>query len=160
MTGRLTRLLLGVLLLGSGCPHAEGAEEPSPRLREEGVVTPAQVQAWQRQGVPITWLDVRQPDEFAAGHLPGALNVGWEQVASLAATLPHDHPIILYCIHSTHRAPAAAQTLRHLGFAHAVVLDGGLVAWQAGGQTLLASDPQQAPVILPKTERCRATDPS
>ena len=118
-------------------------------------VDSALVKRWLGQGRPVTFLDVREPDEFAAGHLEGGINVVYDAVASLVDRLPHDQPIIVYCIHSTHRAPEAAKTLQILGFTNTYVLEGGITAWQSGGQLILASDPQRAPAILPYTERCR-----
>jgi len=132
-----------------------GAEEARESV---GVpyVSPATVKAWFDEGRFVTFLDVREPDEFVAGHLPGALNIVYDQVAVLMDELPHDEPIVLYCIHSAHRAPEAAKTLRQRGFQNVYVLEGGIVAWQAGGLTIRASDLAQAPTILPKTERCAA----
>lgn len=117
-------------------------------------VTPAAVKQWLEEGKPVTFLDVREADEFAAAHLAGAINVVFDKVEALADRLPHDQPIILYCIHSSHRAPLGAQTLRSLGFTNAVVLDGGIVAWQAEGLTVRAADLAAAPQILTKNERC------
>ena len=130
------------------------AEEPQRASGEwPPYVTPATVKQWQAEG-PVTFLDVREADEFAAGHLPGAINVPSDQAVSLAGRLPHDEPIVVYCIHSAHRAPAAARRLREQQFTNAYVLEGGIVAWQAGGLTIRASDLAQAPAILPYTERC------
>ena len=100
----------------------------------------------------MTLLDVRQSKEFIAGHLPGARNIVFDHVAALLSELPTDQPIVTYCIHSAHRAPEATKTLRRLGFANAYVLEGGIVAWQAGGLTIQSSDFAQAPRILPQPE--------
>ncbi len=53
-----------VLLLGAAPGWAEG-EAHAP------YVTPAEVKAWQEGGKAIFFLDVREADEFEAGHLPG-----------------------------------------------------------------------------------------
>lgn len=117
-------------------------------------VTPTTVRSWMEEEKSVTFLDVREADEFAAGHLPDATNIHYDQVASLAERLPHDRPIVLYCIHSAHRAPEAAETLRRHGFTNVYVLEGGIVAWQADGLMILASDSHKTPTILPVTERC------
>jgi len=103
---------------------------------------------------PVTFLDVREADEFAAGHLPGAINIHYDQVASRADQLPHEHPIVIYCIHSAHRAPEAAKSLQALGFDNVWVLEGGIVAWQAEGLSIHAADLAKPPTILPLTKRC------
>jgi rhodanese-related sulfurtransferase len=130
------------------------AAEPESGFR---YVQPAALREMLRAG-EVTFLDVRDPDEFVAGHLPEARNIPYDAVASLAPELPRKTPIVLYCIHSAHRAQAAARALAGLGFDNLFVLEGGIVAWQAGGQTILASDPGRAPTILPKSERCAALE--
>ncbi len=140
---------LGLLAAG----HTACADD-APRPQAAYVDT-ATVKTWLAEGRPITFLDVREADEFAAGHLPGARNIPHDQVASIANELPHDQPIVVYCIHSAHRAPEAAKTLRGLGFANATVLEGGIVAWQAGGMGTRPGVLPQAPPILPVRSRCQ-----
>lgn len=115
-------------------------------------IPPMVVKAWLDEGQAVVFLDVRKPEEFHAGHLIGAKNIIFDQVASLADELPHDRPIVTYCIHSAHRAPVAARTLRQLGVANAYVLEGGIVAWEAGGLSIRASDLAHAPRILPQPD--------
>jgi len=78
----------------------------------------------------VTFLDVREKDEFRAGHLEGALNIVYSDVAGIVNDLPKDNPIVTYCIHSTHRAPAATETLRKMGFDNVYVMEGGIAAWE------------------------------
>lgn len=84
-------------------------------------------------------VDVREPNEFAAGHVPGAINIPrgvlefqiWKQVG-FPANLDLDRNVILHC-QSGNRASLAAQSLADLGFTHttAVVMD--LDDWQKVG---------------------------
>ena len=83
-----------------------------------------------------------------------AVNIPYDQVVSLTRTLLHDQPIVVYCIHSTYRAPEAARTLQAAGFGQVFVLEGGIVAWQVAGFTIQAEDLAKAPTILPDTARC------
>ena len=153
--GRRVLLRIIVLALFSlGLPLSLAAEPSESEASPSLYVTPRTVQGRLAQGQRVTFLDVREPDEFAAGHLPGALNIAHDRVASLIDRLPHDQPVVVYCIHSTHRAPEAVKTLRAHGMANAVVLEGGIVAWEAGGAMILASDTTRSPTILPLTERC------
>jgi rhodanese-related sulfurtransferase len=112
------------------------------------------VHTWLKEGRPVTLVDVREADEFSAGHIPHAVNIHYEEMATKAKELPRERPLVLYCIHSAHRAPAASTTLRELGFTELYVLDGGIVAWQAEGFPIRAQEIAQTPTILPKTERC------
>ena len=137
------------------CLPAVGSwAEESNRSSQASYVSPATVKSWMDAGQSVTFLDVREPDEFTAGHLPGAINIRYDQVASLADQLPHEQLIVLYCIHSAHRAPAAAKALGRLGFTNAHVMEGGIVAWHVGGLTVLATDASKVPTILPATQRC------
>ena len=70
----------------------------------------------------ILIVDVREPQEFAAGHVPGAVNIPrgviefkiWNQVGYPANT-KMDQPVVLQC-QSGNRASLAAQTLTEMGF--------------------------------------------
>lgn len=148
----------GLFVIATFLMAATVQAEETASLAESGsvYVTPAKVKSWQEEGKAIYFLDVREADEFAAGHLPGAKNLVWTEAASWAGQLPKDRPIVTYCIHSAHRAPEAAKVLRGLGFANAYVLEGGIVAWQAGGLTIRAADLAKEPTILPYSERCAA----
>ena len=80
-------------------------------------------------------LDVRTPDEFAGGHLAGAVNVDVYAPDFLdrirAMDLPAAAPVYLYC-HSGARSGMAAQALRQLGHAGAANV-GGLGPLVAAG---------------------------
>lgn len=146
----------GAWLILSAVASVARAESTTSQSRPDSYVSPETVKGWLDASQPVTFLDVRESDEFEAGHLPGARNIPYHRVESIADELPYDRPIVVYCIHSAHRAPEAATTLRRLGFANAYVLEGGIVAWQSGGLAIRASDLAKAPTILQKTERCDA----
>ena len=146
---RLLHISVVVASVFTATAVSRAADQP-----ESVYVPPPTVRSWLEAGTDVTFLDVREADEFAAGHLPGARNIPYDQIESILSELPHEPPIVTYCIHSTHRAPEAAKRLRELGFSNAYVLEGGIVAWQAGGLTIHASDLAQTPTILPTTKRC------
>lgn len=61
-------------------------------------------------------VDVRTPGEFAAGHIPGALNIPVQQLdARMSELLPKDEPVVVYC-RSGHRSGTAARLLKNAGF--------------------------------------------
>jgi rhodanese-related sulfurtransferase len=89
-------------------------------------------------------IDVREPGEFAQGHVAGALNVprgllelkaaADSPVADPQLTERQDTRLVLYCTKSpSARSLLAAQTLTRLGYAKAAVLEGGLNAWSEAG---------------------------
>ncbi len=84
-------------------------------------------------------IDVREPQEFAAGHVPGAINIPrgviefkiWSQLSSSAGT-ELDRPLILQC-QSGNRASLAAQSLQELGFTQTTAVVMSLDDWQKAG---------------------------
>jgi rhodanese-related sulfurtransferase len=79
-------------------------------------------------------LDVRSPEEFAAGHIHGALHIPYEDVAQRKSEIPEGAPIVVFCAVGP-RARAAEKSLVAAGVDPARVLhmDGGMVAWEAAG---------------------------
>lgn len=79
-------------------------------------------------------LDVRSPEEFAGGALPGALNVDWNgpDFESATAKLNKTEPVFVYCL-SGGRSASAAAHLRNAGFAQVYEMAGGLMKWRADG---------------------------
>ena len=81
----------------------------------------------------VTLLDVRDADEFALGHLPGAINVPLARLDAALARLPPEHAVIAYC-----RGPycllsyEAVAALRSKGF-DAYRLEEGYPEWKAVG---------------------------
>lgn len=82
----------------------------------------------------VTVLDVRPADEFAAGHIPGALNTTLAEIERIVLTLDSAVEIVAYCRGPycvyAHQAVAA---LRKLGLT-ARRLDGGLPEWREDGR--------------------------
>jgi phage shock protein E len=63
-------------------------------------------------------VDVRTPDEFAKGHVPGAVNIPYDEISSRAGEIgPASTPVLLYC-HSGRRSGIAAQALRENGYSN------------------------------------------
>ena len=75
-------------------------------------------------------LDVRRPDEFAAGHIPNAINVPNETIGtSEIAELPDkDQLIMVYC-RSGRRSKEASEKLVKLGYTN-IVEFGGILDWK------------------------------
>jgi phage shock protein E len=92
--------------------------------------------ALKRPGTTI--IDVRTPQEFAQGHLPGAVNVDVSSpdFAARIATLDPSAPYAVYC-HSGNRSAVAVTAMKDQGFTDAYHLGGGITAWQqAGGEVV------------------------
>lgn len=85
------------------------------------------------------FVDVREPDEFAAGHLPGAVNVPLSTLRGSPPQLPDAPAYVLYCSHGV-RSRTAAERLSAAGVAGVRHLEGGLGRW-AGPMTAPQASP-------------------
>lgn len=78
-------------------------------------------------------VDVREPEEFAAGTLPGAINIPLGQLAERTAELDSSRRVVLLC-RSGRRSAEAAQFLTDIGFPDVVNLAGGILAFAESTQ--------------------------
>lgn len=91
----------------------------------------ASLSARLQQGAVPYLLDVRTPEEFAEGHIAGAINIPVQQLAQRIGEIPQNVPVVAYC-RSGRRVEQALPMLRANG--HAVTeLQGSMLAWQAAG---------------------------
>ena len=86
----------------------------------------------------MTVIDVRTPEEFAAGHLDGAVMIDFQSPSFAADVvgLGEDTPVFVYC-RSGNRSAQAVAAMVQLGFTDITELDGGVVAWEAAGLPLV-----------------------
>jgi hydroxyacylglutathione hydrolase len=80
-------------------------------------------------------IDVRQPSEYEAGHVPGSLHIGAGDLPEVLERLPTDRPIATICA-SGYRSSVAASLLRAAGFEHVAMVAGGVLDWAAAGYPL------------------------
>ena len=105
-------------------------------------IAAAELPRWREVGAAL--IDVREPAEYATGHIEGAINIprgvlefevqatpALDNVTDPALAL-RDRPIVLYC-RSGGRAALAADSLGQMGFTRVVSLAGGIGAWREGG---------------------------
>jgi hydroxyacylglutathione hydrolase len=104
--------------------------------------------AWQAAGLPVstigihqvneevqgTPLDVRQANEWATGHIPGARHVELGSVMASTGAIPGG-PLTIYCGHGE-RAMTAASLLEGQGRGSLAVLDGGFDAWRSANRPI------------------------
>ena len=83
-------------------------------------------------------LDVRRPDEFAAGHIEGAININFESddFAAQLGDLDLTQPTFLYC-RSGNRSSQALAVMKDMGFAKVLHLSDGILGWEAAGLPLV-----------------------
>jgi phage shock protein E len=88
------------------------------------------------RGQRLVLVDVRSPDEFRQGHIPGARSLSLDEPGDRFRQLPRSEPIVLYCSCPESEVGPAYQFLRYSGYRDVHVLAGGLQAWLARGYPL------------------------
>lgn len=90
-------------------------------------------------------LDVREPGEWAAGHVQGALHVPMGEVVARLAEVPDDRRVHVMC-RVGGRSAQVAQYLIGQGV-DAVNVDGGMMAWASAGRAVVTDDGRPASVL-------------
>ncbi len=118
-----------------------------------GVWAAGLVEAWEAAGLPLatyerqaareaaatiarnglTVLDVRTPDEFAQGHIPGSRHIPLGRLPNRLSELPPATPILVTC-QAGSRSPIAASVLKAGGWATVIEMNDGFEGWQKAGQ--------------------------
>ena len=145
MTRRPTAALvlaavLAATLVTSGCsgsadsPIAVSAGPTAASAPTSGAELGAAEFAAALKRPDTTIVDVRTPQEYAEGHLAGAVNidVSSPDFAAQVATLDPTAPYAVYC-RSGNRSGVAVATMVEQGFTSAYHLGGGIGAWQSAG---------------------------
>ena len=119
-------VLLLVLVLLRVPTSAGTVQSISPSAYQEQFVSAA---------APHSLIDVRTPEEFAEGHISGALNIPVEVLEARLSEVPRDKPVVVYC-RSGNRSAEAAQILVNTGYTSIRDL-GGLNSWTAQGLSVV-----------------------
>jgi len=82
--------------------------------------------------IPFMMLDVRTPEEYAAGHISGAELIPVQQLAEHLSEVPHDKQVYVYC-KSGGRSSRASKLLASNGYNNIENIKGGFDAWKAAG---------------------------
>jgi phage shock protein E len=124
---RVLVILATLVVVAVGCSKEDV-------VREVEAVTPADGSLLiHDMGDRLTVIDVRTPEEFAAGHLDGAVNLDLEggQFSKLIDQLPKNEAYLVYC-HTGRRSALAAETMVKAGFTNVRDM-GGIADWQSAG---------------------------
>ena len=144
-------MALVVAVLGGGCSGGNGGAEesqeavqqtavqgePTRTLSAPQAITSAElVERLDGEDVPVI-LDVRSPEEYAEGHIPGAINIPHTDVAAQMSTIQtyKDKPVVVYC-RSGYRAGKAADILIEADFSDVRHLEGDIMGWRDAGHEL------------------------
>lgn len=127
---RIGRLVASALLATTVAVACGGTATQAIEL-----VTPvAAVEVIEERSPDVVILDVRTPEEYAAGHVAGSVNIDFyaADFAQQLDLLPKDAPYVVYC-RSGNRSGSTMPIMEELGFTEVWDVDGGIVAWNAAG---------------------------
>lgn len=137
-----------IALIGSGCSAGSDTREPDPDAAAAEVPAENAPQAPASAAAPNTItatelvdrledpdapviLDVRSPKEFEEGHIPGAINLPYDQIGDRLGSLEQyrQGEVVVYC-RTGRRAGIAESALSDAGFENVRDLEGHMVAWR------------------------------
>jgi phage shock protein E len=124
--------LAAFLAAGSTPGHTVATTPPAPQQQQIAVpvIEPVALKTMMNSSVRFVLVDVRQPDEFSAGHIDGAMLMPLDKLAATYSKLPKDVQLVVYC-RAGHRSATAVNFLLAHGYGRAVSLNGGFLAWTA-----------------------------
>lgn len=82
--------------------------------------------------------DIRQPADYAAGHIPGARHLDNHSLAQFINDSDYDTPVIVCCYHGFSSLSAGSYLISQ-GFSNVYSLDGGFEGWRHSGQPVAGS---------------------
>ena len=91
-------------------------------------------------------LDVREPDEWEAGHAPGAHHVPMMEIPARMAEIPTDQDVVVVC-RSGGRSGQVVSYLTGNGWENVRNLDGGMQSWAAAGRDVVTENGQPPRVL-------------
>lgn len=128
-------LSCGFVLLVAGAFSVAGAVSDRASWAGDALapsITPAELEARLAGPTAPIVIDVRTPAEYATGHIPGAVNIPYDEVAKRISEVDAPHGVALYCMKGP-RARMGEAALLASGYEPVLHLEGGFMEWEAAG---------------------------
>lgn len=123
-------LLVLSLALTWGC----ASNQPAPGETGYRDISAAELQTLLAGEDPPLLLDVREPHEFSAGHIPGSVLIPMGEITGRLNEIPQDRTVVVIC-RSGNRSGQVAGTLAGHGYTRVLNLQGGVLDWPEPLQT-------------------------
>ena len=117
-------IILVVIALAWGCADTT----PPATKTGYGNITATELQSLLAGNNPPLLLDVREPHEYTAGHIPGSVLIPMGEVLSRLSEIPRDQTVVVVC-RSGNRSGQVAGKLADQGYTNVLNLQGGVLDW-------------------------------
>lgn len=119
-------LLAAALMTFAAVSHASDPTQATPTIDQASLL-----KRIESKDASLVILDVRSPEEYKAGHIPGAINIPHTHLPSRLSEVADvaDKDIVVYCAVGV-RAEEGAERLRENGFTRLLHLDGDMQVWE------------------------------
>lgn len=91
-------------------------------------------------------LDVREDDEWEAGHAPGAVHLPMMEIPARMAEVPRDREVVVVC-RVGGRSGQVVAYLRQHGWDNVSNLDGGMMSWAAAGRPVVTDTGREPQIV-------------
>ncbi len=142
-TGLLAGLLMALALAAAACGSAGPAVTAAPAASTPVAGAPAALaaevsvdEASRLRDAGAFMLDVREPDEWAAGHIEGATLIPLGELAARAKEVPADRQVVVVC-RSGNRSAQGRDVLLGAGLPSVTSMAGGMNDWAASGKPVV-----------------------
>lgn len=124
-----------VALAACGAPSPAAPVSSAPAAQASVRALPAEVSVADAKALRDAgayMLDVREPDEWTAVHMPGATLIPLGTLDKRLSEIPKDRQIVVVC-RSGNRSATGRDILKKAGFTNVTSMAGGMNVWQASG---------------------------
>ncbi|MDP2350901.1 MAG: rhodanese-like domain-containing protein [Chloroflexota bacterium] len=142
-TGLLAGLLMALALAAAACGSAGPAATAAPAASTPAAGAPAALaaevsvdEASRLRDAGAFMLDVREPDEWAAGHIEGATLIPLGELAARANEVPADRQVVVVC-RSGNRSAQGRDVLLGAGLPSVTSMAGGMNDWAGSGKPVV-----------------------
>lgn len=110
-------------------PHKTGEDLIAEAKEQIDQVTPEEVQAMRSGGENVVYLDVREPNEWGLGRIPGALHLPRGNLETkIEALVDRQQRVVVYCARGN-RSALAALTMKQMGYDRVASMSRGFLGW-------------------------------
>lgn len=110
-------------------PHKTGDDLIAEAKEQIDEITPEEVKALRSNGESVVYLDVREPNEWNLGRIPGAVHLPRGNLETrIEALVDRRERVVVYCARGN-RSALAALTMKQMGYENVASMSRGFLGW-------------------------------